>query len=391
MNPIIRTVAPLAIALSVCLTAVPAASAHETDQMTPPPKQLADLGPYINELYVSRIERAVEKLNEDIRRAESGRGTVRRASRPSNRGRARVNESMSPAELLERAQSPDGVANQVWLSFGSAVNLIERLESELKSDELQSKYPEDKLVGYNAADRGESIYTGLYFPLDPRTAFRLWHAATMNLYGHNVGTDKIGHFTDMGYHYFREYREKLRKGANSADAMLAAKRLGTDGAFSEKAALGYTTAGAYSNADLVANYVGCLFYRNLTEPVELKGKTYPPMLERDGSYWKVAAFVKQDPQFVARFISHHYDEALNPSHFEKIIQKTLRKKVEERVPRLMAYYKPLYGTQAPRPWFEKTAKELSTYYGAEYGHSGKWDELIGLWNTPKDSLVSKSK
>lgn len=370
-----------AVVVALGLGALPA-RAHETDQFSVPSgREMADLGPYINDLFVEQIEEAVARVNEQIRRAVEDDGSLRRLAQGHGKARRpRPSQKIDPEQLLAVCQSPEGIAQATWQSFGSAVDLIERLEDAVKSKEMARRYP-GKVVGWNAADRGESIYSGLYFPLDPRTAFRLFHASTIKVYGYYLGTDKIGHFTDMGYHYFREYRKQLKAGKTPEEAMLAAKELGTDGPFSEKAALGYATAGAYSNADLVSNYVGCLFYRNLTESVYLKGELCPPMLERDGEYWKVADFVREDPRFVERFFSLHWDEALNPSHFQPIIQPTLKKKIAERVPELLKWYAPLYGDKEPRAFFHELMLELSTYYGADYGHSGHLDELVGLWNS----------
>ena len=370
---------PLAWAvMAACLLAMPV-HAHETDQFSVPVgEEMADMGPFVNDLFVERLELAVSRLNARIDRALNDVNSLRTlASGHGPNRRAVPARRIAPQDVLDTCHSPDGVAEATWQAFGSAVDLIEYLNTRFHSDELAKQHP-GKLCAYRATDH-DSIYNGLYFPLDPRTAFRLYHATSFKCFDVYLGSDKIGHFTDMGYHYFRAYRKGLRKGESSAQAMQRAAKLGVKGLFSEKGLLGYVTAGAYSNADVASNYVGCLFYRNLTEPVLLKGELRPPMLERDGEYWKLADFVTEDPRFLERFISDHFDEALNPSLFGFEIRSTLRPRVAKRRPDLLQWYGDRYGDRDPDAFFQQLMLGLSTYYGADYGHSESFDKLVGLW------------
>lgn len=373
----------------VLLAAGRPAAAHETDHFTVPVGQeMAELGPYLNGVFIENLEEAVARLNAQIRRAvENDTWALRKP--PRRRGKsagARNSTKIDPERLIEVCHSPEGVAQATWQAFGAAVDLIEGLEDKLHSKEMAEQYP-GKLVAHRSG--GNSIYNGLFFPLDPRaTVLKPWQASTFKVCGVYLGTDKVGHFTDMGYLYFKQYRAGIRAGEKPEQAMKRAIKLGTGGAFSETGILGNMTAGAYSNGDLASNYVGCLFYRNLTEPVKLKGKEYPPILERDGDYWKISDAVKNDPLFIERFISHHYDEALNPSLYEALTRPTLRKKIEARHDDLMRWYKPLYGDAEPTRFFSDMVRELSTYYGENYGHSGKFEELVGLWNTGSDKQAA---
>ena len=48
-----------------------------------------------------------------------------------------------------------------------------------------------------------------------------WNCATIRAYGVYLGTDKLGHFTDMGKHYYREYRKSLDEGKSEDEAVAA--------------------------------------------------------------------------------------------------------------------------------------------------------------------------
>lgn len=370
----------LAACLSAALTSV--AKAHDTDQFSVPQGQeIADVGPMLSVRYTRDIRRAVDKLNDKIQWAiEHQDKAPRPVRRPANRpGRRVSSRGPDPEAVLRRAQSPGGVADAVNSEFGSAVALIEDLERELHSNRIKRRF-DGKLPAYKAKSDWNSIYNEAYSPIDPRNISAIFHASTINMYGTYLGTDKIGHFVDMGYHYYKTYHNQIEKGNTEQEAMAKAVEIGTDGIFSEKGLLGFLTAGSYSNADLISNYVGCLFYRNLTEPVMLEGQVYEPIVVRDGDFWKVRDDI-DDEQLFARFISDHWNEALNPSLYEPLMRDTVRKAVQERNPSLLDWYKDRYGDQDPAEYFTDLARELSTYYGQDYGHGGDWERLIHIGNT----------
>ncbi len=364
-----------------CLLAVviailaPVAFAHDTDQFSlPVGQEFADVGDFLNQQTVDTLQKAVDELNRRMRDVlERDRHAIDPGSRPP------PGVVYDPEGVLERCHSKLGVARAVFDAFGPALTRIEGLEHDLYTPEMEARYP-GQITGYNAKAHFNSIYNKAYFILDPRNVTTTIHSSSMKVYGVYLGTDKIGHFSDMGYHYYKIYMSALAKGDDEQQAMAEAVKLGTDGIISEKALLGVLTAGSYSNADLVSNYVGCLFYRNLTEPTVIKGVLCPPILKRDGEYWKLND-PTLEPHFFHRFISDHWNEALNPSLYEPLMRDTVRKLVEERNPDLLNWYKDLYGDQDPAIFFDRLAHELSTYYGEPYGHSGQFDQLIHIGNT----------
>jgi ankyrin repeat protein len=217
--------------------------------------------------------------------------------------------------------------------------------------------------------------------------FRAWESGCIKAWGLFFGNDKVGHFTDMGNHYWRAYRDALKAGKSEDEAMSAALWCGTnDPLTSERGLLGLWTAGAYSNGDLIANFMGFCFYKNLTSPAMLKGRTYSPMLEKDGPYWKLAARVRRDSDFFSLFFPEHLNEALNPSLYRDDMRGGIRKAVREYRSDIIERYVDANGNRQSKEWFAEKVKELSTYYGVNYGHEGTDKSMITIANTCFDDL-----
>lgn len=343
------------------LAAWPAA-AHETDQYTiPGDREFADVGPVMSRWIYNVLEKSVAKVNDDIR-SELQR---------------------DPNADLSALYSNDRMAKTVNSELPWAMDVIEGWERLLRSERMREQYP-GKVLCYK--EPFDNVYKKAHFILDPRQFFRLFLGSTLKAYGVYFGTDKIGHFTDMGMNYYRSYASALREGKSDDEATRHAIELGTRGLiFSEEGMLGYLSAGAYSNGDLVANYVGLLFYKNLTRPTMLEGQVRPPLIVRDGPYWRLNDHVRKDSDFFAWFISDHYDEALNPSRFESGMRKAVREAVAERSNNILRRYADESGQPRRPEWFTRKAQELMTYWGVDYGHRGTMDELITIADTCFDS------
>ena len=114
-----------------------------------------------------------------------------------------------------------------------------------------------------------------------------------------MGTDKIGHFLSQGRKFYRRYR-------HLGDEERAMHWSVT----TERGLFGALTTGIYSNADLVANYEGYLFYRSLFHDGVVAGK--PAILRwRDGEPVRQRAFTWAD------HVNAFWDEALNPNVYSK--------------------------------------------------------------------------
>ena len=332
------------------------AGAHETDQFTvPPDRQFADLGDFFNRWAYEAIDGGVRVANDQIRRA--------------------IREHQ-PRPLIEQLEMPSQVTLSVRSQWPWSVTSIETFETLLASPQMKQKYP-GKLVAFG--DRFNGAYLTAFGPLDVRTlAHLLFFSSTIKVYGTYVGTDKFGHFTDEGISYYFEYKDARDAGVDERQAIARAVRLGTDGLMSERGLLGLLANGDYANGDLAGNFAGFLFYRNLTEPVVVKGVLRPPMLLRDGPYWKLADHVRADSGFFAWFISDHLDEALNPGYFDEVLRPGLTEGVRRQSAVLLRHYCDNHGEPRPREWFDQKFAELSTYWGIDYGHLGRYDELVSI-------------
>ncbi|MHC4764818.1 MAG: ankyrin repeat domain-containing protein [Planctomycetota bacterium] len=351
--------ATCALAISV------SATAHETDQFTVPVGwQFADIGDELTALYYDTIEEGVVKLNDDIRRGrETGRSEA----------------------YVAQFYTPDAVADSVYDEFKAAFFAIENLEWQVHRDSRMKKRYPGRVTGHWESMR--NVYLNVYFPLDPRQFWRLWHASTMNVYGTYFGPDKIGHFNDMGYVYYLIYRGAIRKGLSEEEALEKMLAEGMNGLLlGERGFLGYITAGSYSNADLAANYAGFKFYMNLTAETRLKGKLQPPMVQRDGEFWRVGPHVRRDSEFFAQFISDHFNEALNSSVWDASMCKAMRRSVRTRSEQVREFYADDNGNRRPQAYFDARIEELSTYYGEDYGHFHKPARLVSIGNTCFESL-----
>lgn len=155
--------------------------------------------------------------------------------------------------------------------------------------------------------RYRNIYSGL--PIwSTRVTWFFGIGKTIRLNDQLIGSDKIGHFLSQGRKYYRRYR---RSGSEDGAARQSA--------FTERAIFGSGTTGSYSNADLVANYEGYVFYRSLFEDDIIPGK--PAILRWDDGRW----IVQREFDW-ADHVNGYWDEALNINHFDVLLYQRMRKR-----------------------------------------------------------------
>lgn len=146
----------------------------------------------------------------------------------------------------------------------------------------------------------ESIYQG--HPVwVTRVASVFGVGPTISINNTLVGTDKFGHFLSQGRKFYLRWLK-------SQDESKAAEQ----SAYTERAIFGQMTTGSYSNADLVANYEGYLFYRSLFEGNIIAGK--PAILKWEQDHW-----IMQRPFDWADHINDYWDEALNINHYDALL------------------------------------------------------------------------
>jgi len=326
-------------------------SAHETDQYTVPTGQkFADLDLYLSDYFRNALTKALKKINSPL----------------------------LGQHLLFPFSESDRVAWHVLWQFPPDLIFVERLEAQLKRKKVTEQFP-GELVQFRPK---RWIYHHWALMIDPTKLIRLTRCSTLMADGTYFGTDKLPHFVHLGYSYYKAYRNAKKWGANEASAIRRAVRVGTGAnpLTSERTLFGLVSTGVLSNADLAANYVGFKFYRNLTEPVMLRGKMCPPLLVRDGKKWRLSDHVRDDARFFSVYISDHWDEALNPSDYLKTTATYVRKGVRARCESVVAWYRRKRPGLQTREDFIALEEQLQTYFGEEYGYSLRDTDAITIAN-----------
>lgn len=151
----------------------------------------------------------------------------------------------------------------------------------------------------------DSIYSG--HPIyATRVAGMFGVGPTLKINHVLVGTDKLGHFLSQGRKFYRRW-VKLGDESKAAE----------HSAYTERAIFGQMTTGSYSNADLVANYEGFLFYRSLFEDDVIPGK--PAILAYEQDRW-----IMQRPFDWADHVNDYWDEALNINHYDALLYTRMK-------------------------------------------------------------------
>lgn len=325
--------------------------ANETDQFTlPPDKEFVDLGHYFSAVHYRVIKNAVDSTNKKI---------------------ARALKSQDPAirkETLGHLHSPAALADAIRGQYKPGFFDMMDIEGVLHSKQNQANFP-GKLLAYKTH---KWIYADVHLPIDPRKAVLLFQSSTIKLYGSYMGVDKISHFHDLGHIYFKQYLSAIANGLSPEEAQKSTLNDFVNGPISERGVIGTFATGVYSNADLAANFVGFKFYRNLTEPERLKGVMRPPLVVRDGEFWKLNTHVTETSDFFRWFVSDHFNEALNPCIYEAGMRGPITRQLERNAATILAVYAdPVTKQPRTREWFDKKADETLYYYGEDYGHSGQ--------------------
>lgn len=152
-----------------------------------------------------------------------------------------------------------------------------------------------------------------------------------------IGSDKLGHFLSQGRKFYRRFLK-------SRDEAQAAER----SAYTERAIFGKITTGSYSNADLVANYEGYLFYRSLFEDNVIPGK--PAILSWENNHWVV-----QRKFTWADHVNPYWDEALNINYYDRLLYPHMKERFQTFCPNYIAQ---------PELW----SIENESVYLERYGH-----------------------
>jgi len=350
----------MGLALAILALQSLTVAAHETDQYTlPVGREFADLGRHFSRIVHAAIAEAVDDANAEIKRSLGDAGA---------------------ADETTRLQSAQVIAGEVWQELFAAFPFAETLDASLAMENVRARYP-----GLVVVYRPEySIYDDPVLLLDITKIVRTFvRASTVNVDGTLFGTDKIIHFINLGKIYYSAYLGAREEGLGEREAVSRAVQVsaGNDPFLSENASLGMLTTGIRSNADLVADYAGFKFYRNLTEEVRIGKRVMAPMLVREGPYWRLNDQVRPDSDFFTAFITPHWNEALNPNVYATVTDTRVRVQLRDRCPDLLDWYRDERGRRRSRQEFVAVEEELSTLYGEPYGYENDGDNEISIATT----------
>jgi hypothetical protein len=336
------------------------APAPETDNFYLPfEPEFADLGNFLEAQHTRAIEAGVRKVNTRIERA------------------LKLKNPAARTRQLARCYSPDTVASAVASQFGDPITEILKINHALGGSDARRNFPDKTLIYQNI-----SLNFCGHFPLDPRALIMLGQAGTVRAFGTYFGTDKVLHFHQVGYNYYKRYRSLLRKGLTPEDAcQKVIKHYSTSSVFSEATVFGTLLTGVYSNGDLASDYAGLKFFLNLTENVRLMGEEHNPLVVRSGDFWRLNDQVRPQSGWFRPFITDHWNEALNPCLYDFTMRPFIRRIVQRRAGHIIDFYTRRDGRPNDPAYFENLAQTLTTYFGESYGHAGSPEQLMNIGNT----------
>ena len=334
-----------------CLAIAFPTFALETDQFTVPPQPLVDIGPALDTYVLGVIADAVREAND---KAAWHERAARRAPWGFWKGHHRARAA--------RFRSEDYLARRVFDVLGRGGVFECPVEGWVRRQAFGGG-PALFLPPANDSAYGRT-------PLARRVLLAKM-SPTVNAHRFYLGTDKIGHFFQQGYQYYREYgREAGRHGGSERSALARAVRHGVR---QERGFYGEATVGIYSNADLAANYAGLKFYLNLTRAVDVGGESLPSVLVRaDDGGWRFSDARAND--LLRPFFGDHFNEALNPCRYAGDLRGPVRAHLRDHSKAVVAFFQCSVEGEGARQL------ELSTWYGEAYGHSGP-DGLVTIADT----------
>lgn len=185
---------------------------------------------------------------------------------------------------------------------------------------------------------------------------------TINVYGYEIGLDKLEHLLQQGWRYYSIRREAIDRGKPVADA----ERNAVDwGKRTERTYYGLMVSGVYSNGDLAANYAGILFYRSIFESISIDGESTKPIVRLDGGRWRIAN--DATTRILRPFITNHLNEALNPSMLAFNVYPTVARVVRDSAcPQWRQRFDRDKATE-----FLSNSAAYRTWFGADYGHRSR--------------------
>lgn len=342
-----------AVLVAFMITNVPFAIAMETDQYNLPKVPLADIGDEVSAYLETNFRSSIEKINAEIALRESCvNGTADKNTKCKSDTKER--------ERLDYLRSNDAIAEAVYKLHGDGSIFITHIGTWLNSHKFTA-----------APARYKTSFTDSIFVLKPVNYTTM--SPTVKIDGVEFGTDKLDHFFQQGYQYYKMYKKRIANGTTSDEAVRKAISWGRR---TERTYFGYWVSGVYSNADLYANYAGLKFYLSLTKPIQIGDKTRPALLTLVDGKWQITDGVNLRDSLLKPFITEHMNEALNASGFNSIVYPVVKRVVRKQA---CATWRAAFPnlTQAD---LAQRSKALELWHGEDYGYTRR-NKMVTLAGT----------
>ncbi len=342
--------------------------AFETDQYNLPPQPLADIGGEVSDYTEQNLRKAIDKINGEI--------AARQSCIENKGGKPKAVKCLSPDKektKLDYLRSEDAVASELYNLLGSGFPPFTKSGSWMESHQFKSQPARYKTSFSNSIF---AVFPTNYLTVSP----------TVNVYGSQFGTDKIAHFFQQGYTYFKKHNRAVNEGLTAEKATKKAIRWGQA---SERTFYGTLVSGVYSNADLCANFIGMKFYQGLTKQVKIGDITRPAILLIKNGFWILNEKTDLSETLIKPFFSEHLNEAFNPSIFIPGLRSFVRRSVRKRsCKQWLARYPNLSEAE-----LNKTTRALTQWHGEDYGftESRKFITVANTCFDGEDSNAGKSE
>ncbi len=266
--------------------AVAAAVAYETDQLTDRDRPLADA-----------VLPANARMDVELAAAAAETNRIVGCEADVNFQRHVLATQVAILTGRREAVPRRGLARQ--FGFGRYGAWLE------ESPEIERREFDDRSDVFGGVTMNDSVILRLAGP-----------CSTILLAGVLIGTDKLDHFLDTGYHYTQRV---------DADAAL---RFGTR---TERTYYGLWTSKAFSYADLAANSGGYRFYEGLLGP--------DSVMQRDDQ----GCVVQARPFDWSSWVTPEWDEVLNPSVYTSRVGRSIGTHIRASADRYCAAWQALEG------------------------------------------------
>lgn len=315
--------------------------AFETDQYNLPTEPLADIGDEVSEYAEQNIREAIEKVNAKIATSQA---CLEKQTTGKN-----CDSDAEERETLKELRAENTIIKEIFKPLGGGIPPYTNSGTWMQKHEFRAKPARFK------TSFKKSIYRTAPFNY-------ISISETVRLYGFEFGIDKIAHYFQQGFTYYKKFQKNRAKGLSEKDAV---KKAVNWGKFTENTYYGTLVGGVYSNADLAANYIGMKFYENLTHEIKLGNETRPPILVLKNGFWAFNERINVRESLIKPFLSNHLNEAYNPSvyfnvfSFRNIIRRNVRRQAC-----------PQWKTRFPnvsRADYEAETESLKLWNGEDYG------------------------